>query len=100
LRTDPATSIPTLTAGRVRYEVSSAIGRKLLIRSTEDSREVVWVGCAAVQIEPLEQIDPQDESVPLPESGGLPQMPSRLRISLFGDAGQVLLREVIHHHEG
>jgi hypothetical protein len=100
LRTDPLTSSPMLTPGLVRYEVAGAIGRKLLIRVSENSREVVWVGCAAVQVEPLEQVDPEDEPLPLSETGGLPQIPSRLRITLLGDAGQILLREVIHHHEG
>jgi len=94
-----SSSRPLLTPGRIRYELVKRSGGNVLMRSTVKSREPVWVGCAMLRIEPLEQFDPESEALPQPESGGLPDVPGRFRVTMVGDDGQLLWREVIHHHD-
>jgi type II secretory pathway pseudopilin PulG len=97
---DPKTRQPSMTPGTVRYEIRRAIGRGVLMRSTStDSGEPVWFGLSALRIEPLSESDPEDELLPEPETGGLPEVPLSFRITMVGNQGQILWREVIHHHE-
>ena len=99
LGSDPTTTRPMLTPGRIRYDVSTVSDHNVLIRSTSTSREPVWYGCASLRIESFDQVDPESELLPQPESGGLPSVPSRFRLTMIGDDGQVLWREVMNHHE-
>ena len=99
LGSDPATTRAMLTPGNVRYHVSRINEHPVLIRSTTNSREAVWVGCSSLRIESMAQVDREDEFLPQPESGGLPDIPARFRVILFDEDGQVLWREVVHHHE-
>lgn len=97
---DSKTRQPLMTPGRVRYEIRRAIGRSVLIRSTGiGPGEPVWFGLSALRIEPLSQSDPENELLPEPETGGWPEVPLSFRITMIGDQGQLLWREVIHHHE-
>ena len=41
----------------------------------------------------------ENEVLPEPATGGLPEMPLSFRITMWGDQGQILWREVIYHHE-
>jgi hypothetical protein len=99
LGADPSTQRPLLTPSRVRYEIAKIGQDNVLIRSTATWREPVWLGIQSLRIEPLEQLDRESGNLPAPESGGLPAVPSRFRISMIGDDGQPLWREVIHHGE-
>lgn len=100
LGTDPVNRRPMLTPGRVRYEITTASGRAVLTRSSESSREPVWLGCTSLRVESLETIDAEDELLPPAEAGGLPPLPSRFRVTMVGENGRILWREVIQHHEG
>ncbi len=87
--------------GRVRYESSMVAGRRVLLRVVgENSREPVWIGVMTLQIEPLQEFDTDDERLPLAETGGLPEVPIQFRVTMLGEDGRTLWREVIHHHEG
>lgn len=99
LGANPATRRPMLTPGRIRYEVTRVAQQSVLIRSTADSREPVWVGCSALLFESFDQLDPEDELLPQPESGGMPNVPASFRLTMLGEDGQVLWRETMHHHE-
>jgi type II secretory pathway pseudopilin PulG len=97
---DPRTLQPLLIPGHVRYEARRAAGRSILTRTAAGtSAEPVWYGFSALRIEPLAESDPEDEALPVPETGGLPEVPLSFRVVMVGDQGQILWREVIHHHE-
>ena len=98
LGADPTTTRPTLTAGRVRYEISSISGHNVLVRTTLHSRAPVWFGCASLRMESFDRVDSESELLPQPESGGLPDVPGSFRLTMIGEDGQVLWREVMHHH--
>ncbi len=99
LGADPSTHQPLLTPGRVRYEVVPAGNHGLLVRTGSDSREPIWFGCSSVQIESLDQVGGEDRLLPSPESGGLPPVPTRFRVTIRGIQGQVIWQEMIRHHE-
>jgi type II secretory pathway pseudopilin PulG len=96
---DPKTLQPLLVPGRVRYAIGRIGGRGVLTRTVSgNSPEPVWFGFSAFQIEPLAVSDPENEVLPEPETGGLPEVPQSFRVTMIGDQGQILWREVIHHH--
>ncbi len=100
LSRDPKTRQPLMTPGRVRYEIRDAAGRLVLTRtSATGSAEPAWFGLAALRIEPLSESDPDSGLLPEPETGGLPEVPLSFRVTMISDQGQILWREVIHHHE-
>jgi type II secretory pathway pseudopilin PulG len=97
---DPTTRQPLMTPGLVRYEIRRAVGRSVLMRSTSAGlTEPAWFGLSALRIDPLSESDPENDLLPEPETGGLPEVPLSFRITMVGDQGQILWREVIHHHE-
>ncbi len=105
---EEAGDTPTYRIGRVQYGAGGRPGdnpkRNLLVRThTQNgnvSREAVWVGFGALQVEPLEEGDSENALLVQPTAGGLPACPGSFRVTLFSDTGQVLWREVIHHHAG
>ena len=99
LGSDRSTNRPVFTPARIRYEISQLGGNLVLIRASEEAREPVWLGCRSLRIEPLALPDPESSTLPQPEAGGLPDIPSRFRVTLIGEDGQLLWREVIHHHD-
>lgn len=101
LARDPRTRQPLLVPGRVRYEVGRIGTRGALVRrASGGSPEPVWLGLSALRVEPLAEADPDSAWLPPPETGGLPEVPTSFRVTMIGDQGQILWREVIHHHEG
>lgn len=99
LGTDRPSRRPLFTPAQVRYEISRLGNHLVLLRATEDHREPVWFGCRSLQIETLELPDPESEAMPQAEAGGLPEIPSRFRVTMTDQDGRVLWREVIHHHD-
>lgn len=96
---DRRTMQPTLAPGRVRYESRRAAGRNVLTRvSSSSDAEPIWFGFGTLLVEPLAETDDEGELLPLAETGGLPEVPPSFRVVMLGDQGQVLWREVIHHH--
>ena len=87
----------TMLPARVRYEVVSMADRRVLVRESASLREPVWFGFGAILITPLVQVDGED-TLTLPETGGLAPVPASFRVTLTGQNGQVLWREVIDHH--
>jgi Prokaryotic N-terminal methylation motif len=93
-------SASTLLPGQVRYEIRRAGDRQLLMRTVAGRpSEPVWLGIASFQVESLETVDADSVLLAEPETGSLPPIPARLRVTMLGDRNQVLWREVIHHHE-
>lgn len=81
---------------RVQYETRSVAGRPTLVRRSEDQTEIVWIGFGRFVLERDEIIDSE---TPIAEGhGGLPPVPSSLRITARDQSGQVLFAEVVHHH--
>lgn len=99
LGSDPQTHRPMLTPGRVRYELGRVANQSVLIRTGSESREPVWYGCSSLHIESMDQTDAEDRLLPSAESGGLPPMPTRFRVTMIGEDGHIIWSEVIHHHE-
>jgi hypothetical protein len=99
LGSNPRTTRPMMTPGRIRYQIARVADRNVLIRITPNSREPVWVGCSLLRVESMDQVGSEDELLPQPESGGLPNVPAKFRLILVGDDRQVLWQEMIHHHE-
>jgi hypothetical protein len=100
LARDPNTRQPLLVPGRVRYEVRTVGNRRLLTRRfNASSAEPLWMAVSSFEVEPLADLDPEEAPRPLPETGGLPELPLVFRVTLRGDQGRVLWQEVIHHHE-
>ena len=99
LGSDPQTHRPMLTPGRVRYELERVANQSMLIRTTPASREPVWYGCSSLRIASMEQTDGEDRLLPSAESGGFPPVPTRFRVTMVGEDGHILWREMIHHHE-
>ncbi len=99
----PNTLDPTHLPATVQYLSAQGGTRRLLIRravSPSGSKsEPVWIGFGSLRIEPLSEPDPDDKLAPDPAAGGLPAMPASLRVTLSGSDGQILWREVLHHHE-
>ena len=104
LQQDSQRQVDTLRVGRVRYDVVVYRSHRItrLLRRTSGPRgnnsEPVWYGFGSLQIEPLEESDAEDALLALPEAGGLPPVPGSFRVTMLGDQGNVLWREVIHHH--
>lgn len=97
---DPKTNQPLMTLGRVRYETGRALGRNVLLRrDNPKSAEPAWFGVSNLLVEPLSELDTEDELPPEPEAGGLPPVPLSFRVTIVGDQGQVVWSEVIHHHD-
>lgn len=97
---DPRTREPLWTPARVVYRTVETDSGRVLVRQQADSpAEAIWVGVQGLAVEALEQVDPDDISMPMPATGGLPEVPGALRITLVGDRGQTLWREVIRHHD-
>lgn len=98
---DPETDQLTLLAGRVRYELARSRQTGILVRRVVTAAgtrsEPVWHGVRSIQFQPLIQAETGDELLGA-ETGGLPPAPSRFRITMLGTDGQILWREVIHHH--
>jgi type II secretory pathway pseudopilin PulG len=99
LARNAVTGQPLLAPARVRYEIRNLSGRRVLTRATTGGRtNPIWVGCAALQIEPLLVADEGSELLADPETGGLPAIPASFRVTMLSDDNRVLWREVIHHH--
>jgi prepilin-type N-terminal cleavage/methylation domain-containing protein len=92
----------SLRVGTVRYHWAGQAGRGVLIRHASSSQgptiQPVWYRFGSLRIEPLDDSDAEAALLDLPEAGGLPPVPSRFRVTLYGDQGDRLWREVIHHH--
>ena len=91
----------SLMAGRVRYELAGSRQTRTLVRRVVSSAgtrsEPVWYGVSSINFEPLERAEPGDLLIGA-ETGGLPPVPGRFRVTILGADGQILWREVIHHH--
>lgn len=86
--------------GAIQYRIRNSNGRRVLGRiSDANGFDPLWIGIGGFQIEPLELSDPEDDLLPSPALGGLPEIPAKFRVTLLGERNQVLWREVIHHHE-
>lgn len=97
---DPTTKRSTLAPGRVQYQVKRVAGQRVLTRTYDGQRwEPLWFGFGRLLIEPLNQSEPGDDSIPQPETGGLPEVPLSFRVTMTNAAGNVLWQEVINHHE-
>ena len=97
---DPITKRPVLAPGRVQYKIKRVAGQRLLTRSYDGQRwEPLWFGFGRLLIEPLNQSEPGDDSIPQPETGGLPEVPLSFRVTMTNADGKQLWQEVIHHHE-
>ena len=100
---DAETDQTSMRAGRVRYEVvtlrdSRKLVRRIVGKSTARG-ETIWYGVGALSFESLEDSQPGDLLLGA-ETGGLPPAPGRFRVTMTGADGQILWREVIHHHAG
>jgi type II secretory pathway pseudopilin PulG len=93
---------PTLLAGSVHYQTALVADRRVLVRRaagvTGSQDAPVWIGIGGLQIEPLEFTEAEDALLGDPMAGGLPPVPGSFRVTMTGDQGHVLWREVIHHH--
>ncbi len=90
----------SLTPGRVRYALKQTNDQRLLARTFDGKQwEPLWVGFGAMRIESLEFTEPDEDSPPVVETGGLPEIPQTFRVTLVDDDNRILWREVIHHHE-
>ncbi len=90
----------SLTAGRVRYAIREAKNKRILARTSDGVRwEPLWFNCGAIAIEPLSYREPDDDDLRMTETGGLPEIPESFRISVRSDDGEIIWKEVIHHHE-
>lgn len=97
---DPETLQPMLVPDSVRYEVRRAAGRSVLTRiSNLTGTDPVWFGFGSLRVQPLAESDPEGDLLPAAESGGLPEAPLSFRVVMQADDGQILWREVIHHHD-
>lgn len=100
LATNRSSREPQLIPGRVRYVRRNIADRGVLVRSEfGGASEAVWFGFGRLQVEPLTDVQSEDALLPVPETGGLPEMPPIFRVTLLGDDKKILWREVIHHHE-
>ena len=52
----------------------------------------------AFVIEPLQFTERDGEDLAMPESGGLPEIPSVFRVTMIGEGGRILIRETVNHH--
>ena len=97
------TSVAEFLPATVQYASAQAGKHRLLIRRiigpSGSKTEPVWIGFGALQVEPLADVDPQDVEEPDPAAGGLPPLPASLRVTLTSQNGEILWREVLHHHE-
>jgi hypothetical protein len=93
----------SMLAGRVRYEIVASNRSRRLVRRTVSRSgaraEPVWYGAGSLSFESLEESQPGDLLLG-DETGGLPPAPGRFRVTMTGADGQILWREVIHHHAG
>ena len=98
---DAKTDQPSLLPGRVQYQVvDSRRSRQLVRRVVGESKtqsELVWQGVGKIEFESMMELEKGDVIVGS-ETGGLPPAPGRFRVTMTGADGQVLWREVIHHH--
>lgn len=97
---DPVTKRSVLAPGRVRYQIKRVAGQRVLTRTYDGQRwEPLWVGFGRFTIQPLNQREPDDDSIPLPETGGLPEVPYSFRVTMTNAEGKQMWQEVIHHHD-
>lgn len=98
---DPKTDQASMLAGRVRYEIVASRDSRVLVRRVIDKNkgksEPVWNGVGTLGFEAIVQSQPGDLLLGA-ETGGLPPAPGRFRVTMTGADGQILWREVIHHH--
>lgn len=93
---------PTMLPGEVRYERVILNRRGVLIRhrsgASGSDTEPIWIGVDRIIVEPLEELNSEDNGQADPLAGGLPPVPGALRVTLVSDRGKYLWREVIRHH--
>ena len=93
----------TFQPGAIQYSAASVGAYRALVRTmigpTGAMREVIWVGFGDIQLEALIEAEEEDELAPDPAAGGLPEIPASLRVTLTGQDGRIIWREVLHHHE-
>lgn len=100
---DAKTDQTTMLAGRVRYEIIVLRKSRMLVRRvfgrSESRSEPIWYGVGALNFEAIEQAEPGDLLLGA-ETGGLPPVPARFRVTMTGADAQTLWREVVDHHAG
>ena len=90
----------SLGVGRVHYALRKVNSKRILARTVDGGPwEPLWIGFGAMSIDPLTFTEPDEASSPLAETGGLPEIPESFRVTIHNDAGTIIWREVIHHHE-
>jgi prepilin-type N-terminal cleavage/methylation domain-containing protein len=100
LARDNASRSTSLRAGRVRYALRKVNNRRMLARKSDGGPwEPLWIDFGAISIEPLSFREADDENLPLAETGGLPEIPESLRITVRSDDGTIIWREIVQHHE-
>jgi Tfp pilus assembly protein PilV len=100
LSRETTTGSMSLGVGRVRYALRNANGKRILARTVNDGRwEPLWIGFGSISIVPLAITESDEDSLPMAETGGLPEIPESFRVTVFNDDGTITWREVIHHHE-
>ena len=100
LSREPSGRSVSLRSGRVRYALRKVNGKRLLARTIDGKNwEPLWIGFGALSIEPLAFTDPDEDTLPMAETGGLPEIPESFRVTIRNDDGTMIWNEVIHHHE-
>jgi len=100
LARDNANRSISLRAGRVRYALRTVNDKRILARASDGGPwEPLWVNFGAISIDPLSFREADNEDLPMAETGGLPEIPESFRITVRGDNGAIIWREVIQHHE-
>ena len=100
LARDNASRSTSLRAGRVRYALRKVNNRRMLASKSDGGPwEPLWIDFGAISIEPLSFREADDENLPLAETGGLPEIPESLRITVRSDDGTIIWREIVQHHE-
>ena len=90
----------SLSAGRVQYALRKVNGKRLLARTIDGNKwEPLWIGFGALSIDPLAFTERDEDTLPLAETGGLPEIPESFRVTIRNDDGTIIWKEVIHHHE-
>ena len=100
LSREPSGRSISLREGRVRYALRKVNGKRLLARTIDGNEwEPLWLGFGALSIEPLAFTEPDEDTLPMAETGGLPEIPQSFRVTIRNDDGTIIWQEVIHHHE-
>jgi type II secretory pathway component PulJ len=84
--------------GRVVYSRVTNGRTGVLMRTDGRSIQIAWVGVRAFGIEPLQITERENGDLPMPESGGLPEIPAMFRVTMIGDGDRILIRETVVHH--